>query len=64
MYFLHIPVEVGGTKRIRQLITSSKNRPPDNIDFTVGFMLLQGTAGEDSTKEGALEILGSFGIGQ
>ena len=64
IYFLHIPVEVGGTKRIRQLITSSKNRPPDNIDFTVGLMLLQGTAGEDSTKKGALEILGSFGIGQ
>tara|TARA_Y100000004_G_scaffold25554_1_gene25812 strand:+ start:400 stop:4635 length:4236 start_codon:yes stop_codon:yes gene_type:complete len=60
IYFLHIPVGSGGTNRFRKELVNGKNPPPENIDFTYGIMAFQGSAGEESSKSSAMEILEPF----
>ena len=57
IWFLYVPAEVGGVKRIRKALTSAQNAPPENIDFTFGTVLLTSSAGQESTKQEAFDIL-------
>ena len=58
IWFLYVPAEAGGVKRIRQAMKNATNPPPENIDFTFGMMLLtQQYAGEESVKKDAFEIV-------
>ena len=42
IYTLNIPVAVGGTEYIKEELQSAANAPPDDIDFTMAFMLVGG----------------------
>ena len=42
IYTLNIPVAVGGTEYIKEELQSAANAPPDDIDFTMSFMLVGG----------------------
>ena len=45
IYTLSIPVAVGGTEYIKSELQSAANAPPDDLDFTMAFMLVgEGTA--------------------
>ena len=47
VYTLVIPPAVGGNNYIKQELEGAANRPPDNLEFTFGFMMVGGSA---STK--------------
>jgi len=42
VYSLVIPGEVGGNKFIKETLQSAKGRPPDSLDFAVGFLMMGG----------------------
>ena len=42
VYSLVIPGEVGGNKFIKETLKKAENRPPDDLDFAVGFLLMGG----------------------
>ena len=45
IYTLNIPVAVGGTEYIKEELQGAANAPPDDLDFTMAFMLVgEGTA--------------------
>ena len=45
IYTLNIPVAVGGTEYIKSELQGAANAPPDDLDFTMAFMLVgEGTA--------------------
>ena len=45
IYTLNIPVAVGGTEYIKSELQGAANAPPDDLDFSMGFMLVgEGTA--------------------
>ena len=45
IYTLNIPVAVGGNDYIKEELQGAANAPPDDLDFTFGFMLMgEGTA--------------------
>ena len=49
IYFLYVPLDGSssggkGMERIRKKLINSKNKPPDNIDYTWSLTLLAGTA--------------------
>ena len=42
IYTLNIPVAEGGNDYIKEELQGAANRPPDDLDFTFGFMLMGG----------------------
>ena len=42
VYSLVIPGEVGGNKFIKETLQNAQNRPPDSLDFAVGFLMMGG----------------------
>ena len=44
IYVLNIPTEAGGVNRIKTQLQSAPNRPPDTLDFSMGFLLMSGGA--------------------
>ena len=42
VYVLSVPPAVGGNELIKSALTSAENRPPDDLDFAVGFFMMGG----------------------
>ena len=42
IYVLTIPPTIGGNDFIKQTLQGASNRPPDNLDFAVGFLMVGG----------------------
>ena len=42
IYVLVIPPTVGGNDLIKSALQSAINRPPDTLDFSVGFLMMGG----------------------
>ena len=42
IYVLTIPPKVGGNDLIKSALQSAANRPPDTLDFSVGFLMMGG----------------------
>ena len=42
VYVLTVPPTVGGNNLIKSALQSATNRPPDTLDFSVGFMMMAG----------------------
>ena len=42
LYTLNIPVASGGNEYIKTALTSSANQPPDDLEFSMGFLLVGG----------------------
>ena len=42
VYTLSIPVASGGNEYIKSALTSSANQPPDDLEFSMGFLLVGG----------------------
>ena len=56
IYFLYVPLDGStdggkGMERIRKKLVNSKNKPPDNIDYTWSLTLLAGTASGAATMK-------------
>ena len=56
IYFLYVPLDGStdggkGIERIRKKLVNSKNKPPDNIDYTWSLTLLAGTASGAATMK-------------
>jgi hypothetical protein len=50
VYVLSIPVGIGGNEYIKTSLQQATGRPPDTLDFTLGFMMMGG--GVAGTEEG------------
>ena len=50
VYVLNIPVAIGGNDYIKAELQGAENRPPDDLDFTLAFMMMGGGVG--GTEEG------------
>ena len=50
VYVLNIPVAIGGNDYIKKELQGAGNRPPDDLDFTLAFMMMGGGVG--GTEEG------------
>ena len=42
VYVLTVPPTVGGNDLIKSALSSASNRPPDDLDFAVGFFMMGG----------------------
>ncbi len=42
VYVLTIPPTVGGNDLIKSALQNAQNRPPDDLDFAVGFLMMGG----------------------
>ena len=42
VYVLSIPTTIGGNEAIKSALASATNRPPNSLDYSIGFMMMGG----------------------
>ena len=57
MYVLNIPMATGGNDYIKKQLQSATNKPPDTLEFTIGFLMIGGGIGSASTGFKTLQKL-------
>jgi hypothetical protein len=57
MYVLNIPMATGGNDYIKKQLQSAANKPPDTLEFTIGFLMIGGGIGSASTGFKTLQKL-------
>jgi len=57
LYVLNIPMSTGGNDYIKKQLQSATNKPPDTLEFTIGFLIVGGGVGSASTGFKTLQKL-------